>query len=251
MDYSSSFTVPSTTNPGVTFAIHKPSHGRRVDFDRLNAEFRDRMRKTRKRSDAIRDEIQRLRDEFNAQSEKQLTSLKASPDADPGQIARLENGLEIERLRSILANVPSNTPDSVTHPILEQIVTLARNAVAFEIPAELRDEQQSLTTQITIDIEGSYKPNRVRWGLKSIDGLTIDGQPTTVETLLSDGPRELVSEIYEAVERVSNFTPEQLKNSQWPITSSAPVDGPKTSTTATSALSESTGADATVANSQS
>jgi hypothetical protein len=261
MEYTSSYEIQSTTSTGVTFTIHKPSHGRRVEFDRLNADFRDRMRKIRKRSELINKEIQRQRDLFNTKLEKELAERKQAvvvlePESSEAQahypeIDRLSNGLEMERLRSILVNLPSNTDKSVSQTLLEQIIALSRNAVSFEVPAELSDEQDQLNMQTAIEIHAAYKPARVRWGLKSISGLTIDGAPASVEALLSDGPGDLVNEIYDAIEKASNFTPEQLKNSSWPITSSAVADGLKTNTTATNVTNEETGKAETAANSPS
>ena len=34
----------------------------------------------------------------------------------------------------------------------------------------------------------------IRWGLKEVDGLVIDGLPATPESLLAVGPEELVQE---------------------------------------------------------
>lgn len=251
MDYTSSFSIPSETNPGTTFEIHKPSHGRRVEFDRLNADFRERMRKVRKRADAIRDEIQRQRDEWNTATEKRLADLKADDATDhSAAIERLNNGLEMERLRSILVNLPSGQDEATTRPILEMIVAAGRNAETFVVPAELAEEQQDLHTETTLLIEGAYKQTRIRWGLKSVDGLTINGAPATAESLIYAGPPDLVVEIYNAIEQAGSFSSEQLKNSQWPITSNVPADGSKTNTTATNASSEDTIADETAGNSQ-
>lgn len=66
-------------------------------------------------------------------------------------------------------------------------------------------------------------PRYIRWGLLSVEGLAIDGEPATVETLLSSGPEDIIPEIRDAVKRQLGLTLVQQKNSQAPTTSSEAV----------------------------
>lgn len=61
-------------------------------------------------------------------------------------------------------------------------------------------------------IEEHFKPAYLREALASIEGLEIDGEPATLETLFSDGPAELVEEIYQAIQRGINLSVDDAKN---------------------------------------
>jgi hypothetical protein len=50
------------------------------------------------------------------------------------------------------------------------------------------------------------------WGLLSVDGLTIEGQPATKDTLLEHGPEPLVHEILASIKRECGLTEEERKN---------------------------------------
>ncbi len=58
------------------------------------------------------------------------------------------------------------------------------------------------------------------WGLTSIEGLEIDGEPATPQSLLNSGPDSLVSEVLEAVYREAGLNGEERKNSESHSTSS-------------------------------
>ncbi len=44
-------------------------------------------------------------------------------------------------------------------------------------------------------VASDYNPARLAWGLASIEGLTINGKPATADSLLQDGPTDLVREM--------------------------------------------------------
>jgi hypothetical protein len=50
------------------------------------------------------------------------------------------------------------------------------------------------------------------WALKSIEGLTIDGEPATTQTLIEQGPERLSGEIAEAIVRGIELSEEERKN---------------------------------------
>jgi hypothetical protein len=52
----------------------------------------------------------------------------------------------------------------------------------------------------------------LRWGLQSIEGLTIDGQSASVDGLLEAGPEDLVREILDAIKRECGLSAEERKN---------------------------------------
>lgn len=63
----------------------------------------------------------------------------------------------------------------------------------------------------------------LRWGLIGVEGLTIDGEPATAETLLESGPEELTAEAIRAIRREARLGDEERKNSESHSTSSPEV----------------------------
>ena len=52
----------------------------------------------------------------------------------------------------------------------------------------------------------------VRWGLVSVHGMTIDGEPANCESLIEKGPEELVSEVVRAVKLQCGLSEAERKN---------------------------------------
>lgn len=52
----------------------------------------------------------------------------------------------------------------------------------------------------------------LRWGLIAIEGLTIDGEAATPETLAESGPEELTAEAIAAIRREARLGEEERKN---------------------------------------
>jgi hypothetical protein len=61
----------------------------------------------------------------------------------------------------------------------------------------------------------------LRWAVAEVQGLEIDGQPATVESLLASGPEELVCEVLSAVRAELGLNEEERKNSGSPSISCA------------------------------
>ena len=56
----------------------------------------------------------------------------------------------------------------------------------------------------------------LRWGLRGVEGLEIDGAPATPESLAERGPEELVEEALAAIKREAGLTEAERKNSASP-----------------------------------
>jgi hypothetical protein len=52
----------------------------------------------------------------------------------------------------------------------------------------------------------------LRWGLVSIDGMELDGQPATPELVLESGPEDLCNEIVAAIQAECGLSQEERKN---------------------------------------
>ena len=62
------------------------------------------------------------------------------------------------------------------------------------------------------EIHGRMDALYVRWGLDEISGLTIDGEPATVDSLLERGPDALAREIVDAIKGELFLTEDERKN---------------------------------------
>lgn len=58
------------------------------------------------------------------------------------------------------------------------------------------------------EIEYTY----LRWALVRIDGLTIDGEPASLESLIDKGPEELTREIVTAIKAQCGLSEDERKN---------------------------------------
>ena len=52
----------------------------------------------------------------------------------------------------------------------------------------------------------------LEWGLEKIEGMEIDGEAISVESLMAKGPEELTSEILEQIKRQCTMTEAERKN---------------------------------------
>jgi hypothetical protein len=69
-------------------------------------------------------------------------------------------------------------------------------------------------------LAGEIDREYTRWGLASLEGLEIDGQPATPEDLIEKGPEGLVGEVLAAIRREAGLDGEERKNSASHSTSS-------------------------------
>jgi hypothetical protein len=96
----------------------------------------------------------------------------------------------------------------------------------FERAVELTNQSRAL-------VFTDFHPIYVRWGIKSIEGLEIDGAPATVDSLLDDGPEPLVKEVAEEIVRLTRMSAEETLAFKSPTISDVlTMDGPVQSTNA-------------------
>lgn len=90
--------------------------------------------------------------------------------------------------------------------LMKAIRDLAARAEFFEAG---RDEKNRMEASLLgAEIDRIY----VRWGLTGICGLTLDGEPATVEALIDHGPEALFREALEAVKHECGLTEQERKN---------------------------------------
>jgi hypothetical protein len=89
-------------------------------------------------------------------------------------------------------------------------------------------QQQAEAALLAGEIDRLY----LRWGLRSVEGLEIDGQPATPDALLERGPETLVDEALAAVRREAGLSEAERKNSGSPSISSSGIRPDGSATTA-------------------
>jgi hypothetical protein len=78
------------------------------------------------------------------------------------------------------------------------------------------------------EIDGEY----LRWGLAKVDGLEIDGEPATVESLIEAGPEPLVRVALATVRREAGLSDGERKNCESRSISSSEAEPDGTATNA-------------------
>jgi hypothetical protein len=83
---------------------------------------------------------------------------------------------------------------------------LSRKAEFLEAGTEIHEKiEASILAQ---EIDAMY----LQWGLLSIEGLTIDGEPATALRLLEKGPEDLVREVVRAIKEQCGLSEPERKN---------------------------------------
>ena len=61
---------------------------------------------------------------------------------------------------------------------------------------------------VAAEIDGVY----LRWGLRKIEGLTVDGEQATAEVVVTQGPEALCREVVAAIKAECGLNAEEAKN---------------------------------------
>lgn len=169
-------------------------------------------------------------------SSKIFTESKTCPGVS-FTISRFTEGRRIElslKLAEVKAELEQFKRDAIplaekAAPVVEQLkaAITAQDKAAIEQLSKNLDFIDIIEHERKINslIQNKIDPVYVRALLLSIDGLTIDDEPATVESIINNGPRELYAEIVSAVRHELGLSEEELGNSASPSTSTALVDG--------------------------
>lgn len=90
--------------------------------------------------------------------------------------------------------------------LIRRIGDLVRKLECLE--SSERDSDRVEAALLRGEIERAY----FMWGLESVEGIEIDGQPATAEVLVERGPEDLVREIVEAIKTEAGLSEEERKN---------------------------------------
>lgn len=91
--------------------------------------------------------------------------------------------------------------------LMERVRDLASRLEFFEAGSGNKDQIEA--NILSAEIERLY----LRWGLREVSGLTIDGQSATPELLASSGPEDLFVEALNAVKSECGLSEAERKNS--------------------------------------
>jgi hypothetical protein len=100
--------------------------------------------------------------------------------------------------------------------------------IAFLAAGEQDTATEAERALLGAEIDREY----LSWGLVSVDGLEIDGEPATPASLLEAGPEALVREALEAVRREAGLSEHERKNCESHSTSSSEAGPDGTATIA-------------------
>lgn len=87
-----------------------------------------------------------------------------------------------------------------------RIREISRKAEFLQASTELHEKIEA--NILAQEIDAMY----LKWGLASIDGLTIDREPPGAELLLEKGPEELAREVVAAIKAQCGLTETERKN---------------------------------------
>ncbi len=90
--------------------------------------------------------------------------------------------------------------------LTRRIWELAGKVECLEAGADPRDKLEAAA--LTAEVERLY----LRWGLKRVEGLKVDGVEAAPELLAESGPEDLCREIVAAIKRECGLTDEERKN---------------------------------------
>jgi hypothetical protein len=90
---------------------------------------------------------------------------------------------------------------------------LARKIRAIDRRLEYLQAGEDLASKVesaivSAEVDRAY----LEWGLDSLEGLWIDGEPATPEALVEKGPEELTREILQAIKKECFLSEEERKN---------------------------------------
>jgi hypothetical protein len=193
MNYTTTEVFESKLAPGVKYTLKKISHGRRLKLNAVTAPILEK-------AIALQREYQPL-----------LEDLKETEDAAKLLPCTCEHDLDPEKDTHLPENNRCNVPGcECRKPDYDMEKFAKLNELRFR-------ENEIYDDELT--------PAYVRWGVQSIEGLEIDGEPASVESLIESAPEPLVTELGTELLRLTKLTTEEQLSFKLRTTSDAQVDG--------------------------
>src|SRR5678816_4002486 len=168
MNYSSTVTVTSKVSPGTTYVLKKMSAGRRAVFNLAMADYFQKQRDLWTEREPLETELLQIINEDRTTKRMARPAGETVPDDDP------------------LADLPEGTGTQILLWIRK-----TEPAIAARFSADKAKRMSELQAKEVILDQDEMQPQLLRWGLASISGLEIDGEPATVENLIAAGDPDL------------------------------------------------------------
>jgi hypothetical protein len=127
-------------------------------------------------------------------------------------LSRLHRPVRFESSRWVDSETVAGVRFAVRKPSLGQRLELTRRVYELTLRHEFLkagSETEKLEEALgELMVQQLY----IEWGLKTIEGLEIDGEPATPAALIDSGPEELAVEIASCVVRECGLTEDERKN---------------------------------------
>lgn len=171
MNYTSTVEFESKVIPEAKFKLRKMSHGRRMELNSRAAQ-------------AIT-EINTIQRELAPLNQK-LSEAAETAATEPCSCEGHEH---------------VGTEKTCEHP-----ECLCRQG---RVDDETQNQIDELTAKYFDVMISKMFPHYLEWGIESVSGLDINGQPATAKSIISDGPEELVAELGWEIHRVTRMSSEE------------------------------------------
>jgi hypothetical protein len=90
--------------------------------------------------------------------------------------------------------------------LVQRVRSLAQHIEFLEAGGEMQDKIEG--SLLAAQIDRMY----LEWGLQSVDGLAIDGEPATPSSLIEKGPEALAQEIVGRIRAECHLSEDERKN---------------------------------------
>jgi hypothetical protein len=138
---------------------------------------------------------------------------KAAGERDGGGLAVRDDGMKYESFLSIDSTAAPGVRFTIHRisfgrrmELSRQVRELSRKAEFLEAGKEMHEKIEA--NILAQEIDAMY----LRWGLSSIDGLSIDGEPAGAAELLEKGPEDLTREVVAAIKAQCGLSEPERKN---------------------------------------
>jgi hypothetical protein len=202
MPFASTFSRPSTSEPGVTFTVRRMGFSRRADIDFTTLKWRQRLRELEADQPQASDEEKLIGGRYLIAVRKAQALADMVKTGDAGEE-------DVAAARAEATTLKAELEAAIPHDVRR-----ARTVI--------NEEYQNIQARITAEW--------IREGLVSIAGSDFEGM--TAAQLLDYGPQELALEIYGALLSDGRLDGAAQKNLQPLSTSGAVAGGKKTITIA-------------------
>jgi hypothetical protein len=138
---------------------------------------------------------------------------KESSKGDEGQRRERRGALQYDSVVSIDSKASPGVRFAIHRISFGRRMELSRRVREISRKAEFLEASTELHEKIEAnilaqEIDAMY----LQWGLVSVDGLIIDGEPATAAHLLEKGPEDLAREIVGAIKEECGLNEAQRKN---------------------------------------